>query len=390
MSITAHAGPLVVFGQETQAPGQDYNPELGPSLAYGGVGLLDPRSNFNYSPGQNFGSATMGFLDAFSSLSVNVIPATLGTATIAALQNVVSGTALTLASTSVFGIVVNCSATNTATNQIVSGLVGIDMPITTAGQVTGSIAGNILTVTSVGSNIVPLCYGMVLTGTGVSAGTTITGFGTGSGGVGTYTVSISQTVASTSTLQGIVNSGYNTLPFGSSLTIQVWNPYLLLSRCVSISGVVSGTGGNFLVSGYDVYGTPMSQLVTVGAGANTVATTKAFKYIASVVPQFTDAHNYSVGTTDVYGFPVRSDYFYAGGTGDVQIYWAGALITSVTGYTAAAATPLVSGSTTTTGDVRGTYATQSASNGSNRLVIVQSPALANTASVVGLFGPNQV
>jgi hypothetical protein len=134
----------------------------------------------------------------------------------------------------------------------------------------------------------------------------------------------------------------------------------------------------------------MSQLITVAAGVNTVASTKAFKYIASVVPQFTDAHNYSVGTTDVYGFPIRSDAFYTGGLGDVQIYWNGAAITATTGYTAASGTALTTGSTTTTGDVRGTYATQSASDGTKRLIIIQSPLLPNTASVVGLFGANQV
>jgi hypothetical protein len=39
--------------------------------------------------------------------------------------------------------------------------------------------------------------GMTLTGTGVTAGTTIVAFGTGTGGAGTYTVNISQTVAAT-------------------------------------------------------------------------------------------------------------------------------------------------------------------------------------------------
>ena len=61
--------------------------------------------------------------------------------------------------------------------------------------VTGSIAGTTLTVSAVASGI--LSIGDVLTGTGVTAGTTITALGTGTGGTGTYTVSASQTVAST-------------------------------------------------------------------------------------------------------------------------------------------------------------------------------------------------
>jgi len=67
--------------------------------------------------------------------------------------------------------------------------------IAAAGVVTGSIAATTLTVTGVTSGT--LGPGQVISGTGVTAGTTITAFGTGTGGAGTYTVSASQTVAST-------------------------------------------------------------------------------------------------------------------------------------------------------------------------------------------------
>lgn len=65
---------------------------------------------------------------------------------------------------------------------------------------TGSITGNVLTVTSIQSGA--LALGQTLSGTGIANGTTITAFGTGAGGnvteLGTYIVSIPQTVASTS------------------------------------------------------------------------------------------------------------------------------------------------------------------------------------------------
>ena len=64
---------------------------------------------------------------------------------------------------------------------------------------TGSITGNVLTVTGITQGA--LALGQTLSGTGIANGTTITAFGTGAGGNvndnGTYTVSISQTVAST-------------------------------------------------------------------------------------------------------------------------------------------------------------------------------------------------
>lgn len=67
------------------------------------------------------------------------------------------------------------------------------------GTITGSISGTTLTVTDVSDGAIAL--GMTLTGSGVAAGTKIVRFGSGAGGNvnsdGTYTVNISQTVAST-------------------------------------------------------------------------------------------------------------------------------------------------------------------------------------------------
>lgn len=68
---------------------------------------------------------------------------------------------------------------------------------------TGSITGTTLTVSVAPTDgaLYTGMPGMPITGTGVTAGTTITAFGTGTGLTGTYTVSSSQTVGST-TLTG--------------------------------------------------------------------------------------------------------------------------------------------------------------------------------------------
>jgi hypothetical protein len=67
------------------------------------------------------------------------------------------------------------------------------------GTLTGSISGTTLTVTDVSDGAIAL--GMTLSGSGVAPGTKIVRFGSGAGGNvnsdGTYTVNISQTVAST-------------------------------------------------------------------------------------------------------------------------------------------------------------------------------------------------
>lgn len=62
-------------------------------------------------------------------------------------------------------------------------------------EVTGAISGTTLTVSAVASG--KLFVGQVISGSGVTPSTTITALGTGTGGAGTYTVSDSQTVSST-------------------------------------------------------------------------------------------------------------------------------------------------------------------------------------------------
>lgn len=63
---------------------------------------------------------------------------------------------------------------------------------------TGNISGTTLTIGTIGTNVVGV--GDTITGPGVAAGTTITALGSGTGGTGTYTVSISQTIASGTTM----------------------------------------------------------------------------------------------------------------------------------------------------------------------------------------------
>ena len=75
-------------------------------------------------------------------------------------------------------------------------------------SMTGS--GTTLNITAV-SGLGVLTTGMIITGTGITANTTITGFGTGTGGVGTYVVSIPQLIAS----ETITSAVKVTVPSGS-------------------------------------------------------------------------------------------------------------------------------------------------------------------------------
>ncbi len=113
----------------------------------------------------------------------------------------------------------------TVNNLIVNGNLASDSEITLSNKLkvartnfvgTGAISGTTLTVSAVSSGT--LYVGSLLTGTGVTAGTVISSFGTGTGGTGTYTVSASQTVASTA-ITGTVNDA--TLEINSTDAILV-------------------------------------------------------------------------------------------------------------------------------------------------------------------------
>lgn len=172
--------------------------------------------------------------------------------------------------------------------------------------------------------------------------------------------------------------------FGQAATIHVWDPTKAISRNVRITSGGDDTLITFTVNGYDVYNYPMSETIT-GVNNGAASGKKAFKYISSVTHTGSVATTVTIGTGDVFGFGLRVDRFaYA------EITWASARITANTGFVAAVTT---SPATAITGDVRGTYATQSASDATRQLQVKVIPSVANlsnsTSLLVGLFGVTQ-
>lgn len=180
------------------------------------------------------------------------------------------------------------------------------------------------------------------------------------------------------TIPGLISYGLANKQ--GNVKTSIYDPAYASARAVSITGVAAGAGGAFLVSGYDLYGYAMSETITAPAGAATTNGKKAFKFVTSVVPQFTDPQNYSVGTADVFGFPIAASAF-----DSVMVWWNSALITAATGFLAADATT----ATATTGDTRGTYAVQSAADGTKRLVMAVAPVINTVMTAVGNFGVTQ-
>lgn len=110
--------------------------------------------------------------------------------------------------------VIGCTVANTTESPITT-----DVSVNANTTFTASISSTTLTVTYVSSGVITV--GMTITGSGIDPAQTITAFGSGTGGIGTYTVSVAQSIGS-ETMYGdqsvyIVKGA--TVPVGSSLAI---------------------------------------------------------------------------------------------------------------------------------------------------------------------------
>jgi len=397
MANTAFSGPLVVFGQNPTQP-SDYNPDIGgSSLFYAGTGILDPRAPFTFLPGESQSAVDYGWLGVDNITTLSAVPYTAASAAIVASANPTSATlSLVTSSSSTTGVYYN----NTNFVRSDTGATDTVLALDAYASVTGSVTNGVLTITTSTSQM-PIGPGMVLL---TASGTVSQGTVAGSQVVsqltttGTYS-SVSQGTTGTYQLSGnlTVTSGTITLAYQNVQQCAVpnnaqtpsqgnWSPQALLGRAVSITAAASATYATATVNGYDIYGYPMSEAITITAGS-TVNGKKAFKYIKSVVLSGGTAdttHAYSVGTADVFGLPLRSDTF-----GDIIVNNAASLvattlITAATNYLPADRTT----PSATTADVRGTFAATS-SSGANKLIIRQSPQAYAVPYATGLFGLTQ-
>lgn len=238
MPVSHWTGPLYAFGADTT----QFNPQRGPSMFDQGACLADPRTPFAYNPGQRTDAPVYGFYGFTGMPVIDQVPSASTVANIAASQAPTANTALTLVTTTGAGITVGVSITNAATGATVTGLLAID----------GAMA--------------PVRFGQG---------------GDGSGGPSS-----------------------------------IWDPTKAVSRCVTITNNGNDGSGFYTVTGFDVYGFPMSQKIT-GTSSVLMTTLKAFKYIQSVVPSGTiNSTLVSVGTSDTYGLPLRCDR-----SPYIDIYW---------------------------------------------------------------------
>jgi len=392
---TSYQGPIVLYGSDN--PLQVDNTDAGPNIDYQGNALIDSRYVSAATAAPSSGGVNAWFVPNITENLVG-IPRALGAANIAAAQAATNGGFFTLASANTAGIAVNVpfipqgngiTPGSTAQVNVLALDFGMALCTTTTGAaaatvtITGPVSaayalrffypGQRLIIPGAGAtSTTPLFTTVLATPTAAAAGSVVSAAGTITVSSPALTVVTASAVGSADRLYGIVAS-----PVIAAGAANVYDPAQLVSRTLSVTASGAATG-SVLVRGFDIYGQAMSESITiVGTGISTTQK-KAFKYISSAqaIGAGVTTGTLSIGTTDVFGLPLRSDLFEY-----TDLYYNGVLITAATGWTTA---DITSPATTTTGDVRGTYAVQSASDGTKKLIVFQVPVAAQATKATNI------
>lgn len=349
----------------------DPNLDAGPNAEFQGDGFLDPRYLFIKDQLQGFtGKQPVHFSMPYVR-SIGQIPAATANNNIASVAGVTSGTALALASASL-GVALNIPIVPFGAGGInnttpVTAAIALDFGFAFANCTSGNT-----TVTVANAYDFTVGMPLVIAGVGNSGGT-IPLLCNVASIASTTTIVLTAAPQATNSAAPVGTGNiwgpsvvWSSLANMTPTAHQPWlaggpglflDPRQAIARGLRIVGVSGGAGGTFTVRGYDIYNMPMTETITVGSGASTGWGVKAWKYITSVTPNFTDAHAYTVGTSDVFGFNYRALIW-----DDTDVSWNSSFMNSSTGFTPALS--LLTASTSTTADVRGTIQTSSNGGGS--------------------------
>lgn len=208
-------------------------------------------------------------------------------------------------------------------------------------------------------------------------------------------VTVNQSVVAPETGQTVtglwaIDGVTSTVTYGSAAAINLWNPATLAARCLTITGSSNDGAGAYTISGRDVYGYLMNEViagsVSTTAALATRTTQKAFKYISTITASGTiNSTGVIIGVSDVVGFPLFVDR-------QANVQFANSIVGAYSLVTAS--TGIITGSTratqtSTTPDVRGTFSSTTASDGTIRFSMFITPNPSAASNTAGLVGPNQ-
>jgi hypothetical protein len=190
------------------------------------------------------------------------------------------------------GPLVTAAANNISTSQtpaVTNGQLALNGTLTSAGFVgTGSISSTILTITAVSSGVISL--GQAVSGAGVLNGATVIGNLTGTGGAGTYLLSTSQTLSSTTI-------------YGNAIAT------LDTARRVLFTTVSDESAKTIYITGTNWAGDTISESLT-GPAATTGYTALDYKTVTKIYVSAAFTGAVTVGTNTIASSPwVRMDEY---------------------------------------------------------------------------------
>jgi hypothetical protein len=339
-------GPLIGGGDSIND-----GPYDGPNISYQGNCVPDPRYSPANKDGQGSGRIPC-FLNQLDVVLSDNIPSTASTTGLAAAQAVTAATPMTLTTVAPGGGASAVPSLGTSVPILPFGTVTpVNVLALDFGFTTGTTVAASATVTVPDSTLFEVGQWICISGAGNSAktaslltqvltlatATTITVFPVPTGALSFAPIG-SANLLSTFPSGAVPNAAS---PYVNGGVASIFNPIEGLARNVAIAANAGASGNACLVSGYDVFGVPMSETITAVA-ASTVWGKKAFKYIASIVPGTTDAgHTLSAGWGDTFGFNLRADRW-----AYTEVVYNGVIVPTSVGFTGAVAAA--------SGDVRGT------------------------------------
>lgn len=310
MAKATNAGPLLVLGGLAGGQGgaqpREYSDEIGPSLFWGGYGI--PATGAVASKDRT-GPGTIPCITGASPIKTVSVALQAGNAAISTAANAVAGTPLPLLTTYSAGRAPVPIIWGGASVTAVALDMGVDTAtFQTAGTVTLSVAADTWRYAKPG-------MWLALLNGGVSGACFFTQVQSVNLATGVITVSPAPTCANNTTGQITFTNRFNPNLYGAGAPTGVSSdlpagsarisiPEIGNGRGVGVTGIASGTGGPILIQGIDVYGAPQSEIITATAGATTAWGKKTYDLIISATPQFTDAHTYTVVTSDLIGLPI--------------------------------------------------------------------------------------
>lgn len=425
MADTNHRGPINAMGalEVDVATSAQVLPLDGPSMFYQGIANPDIRSapfaKDGFRPGQQ-----AAFLQLIDFFAVDGFPQAASTGLLAASATATAATGFALTTAQLNGpaagvnsIAIGVPIIPQGTTVVTTAAIALDFGFATGTTVAGSTAVVVNDNTLFSVNQWIVVGGAANSGATASLIAMVAAINTSN----TTGISLDRTAGTglSHTPIGAANLfGSGFLPaasqFGPSAPVatghtgntvaglaRIHNPREMIARAVSVTAGTTTATSTITVRGWDVWRQAMSEDIVIPSGNRSATTffgSKAFKYISSATPSTTAVGNISLGLSDVFGLPMRSDRWEY-----INAFWNGCSVPTSLGFTAAGTT---SPATNTTGDVRGTLqvstngtgtaaavATAAVSNGTARLTIVQNAGVWNTLNAtpintVPMFGVN--